>query len=64
MIHYGKTPSGELEIRITPEDVGELNSVLLSAGLMQRRTFQGLSSYIAAEFEKELTEYYCRHSEQ
>ena len=50
MIHYGKAPSGDLEIRVSPEDVGEVYEVLMSAGLMQRRVFYGLKSYIEENF--------------
>ena len=50
MIHYGKAPSGDLEIRVSPEDVGEVYEVLMSAGLMQRRVFYGLKKYIEANF--------------
>lgn len=51
MIHYGKAPSGDLEIRVSPEDVGEVYEVLMSAGLMQRRgEFHGLKKYIEENF--------------
>lgn len=51
MIHYGKAPSGDLEIRVSPEDVGGIYEVLQSAGLMQRRgEFHGLKKYIEANF--------------
>lgn len=39
MVHYGKNPEGELLIRVSPDDVGEVYEALQSAGLLQRRTF-------------------------
>lgn len=50
MIHYGKEPSGDLWIRVPAEDVGELYELLESAGLIQRRTFNGLKEYLRLEF--------------
>ena len=57
MIHYGKTPDGDLEIRVSAEDVGEVYGLLESAGLLQRRTFNGLKEYMRQEFAGELEEY-------
>ena len=50
MIHYGKEPSGDLNIRISADDIGEVYDALESAGLLQRRTFDGLKQYIGKEF--------------
>lgn len=52
MIHYGKAPSGDLEIRVSPDDVGGIYAVLQSAGLMQRRgEYNGLKEYIKENFD-------------
>jgi len=55
MIHYGKTPHGDLEIIASHEEIGELYSLMDSAGLLQRRTFDRLKEYIAIEFAEELS---------
>lgn len=57
MIHFGKVPSGDLEIRVSPDDVGEVLDMIQSAGLLQRRTFDKLKRYITTEYESELEEY-------
>lgn len=54
MIHYGKEPSGNLRIEVPAEEVGEVYKVLDSAGLLQRRTFDGMKRYIESEFKEEL----------
>ena len=36
MIHFGKEPSGDLSIRISPDEVGEIFDLLQTAGLLQR----------------------------
>ena len=54
MIHYGKTPDGDLEFRVSAEDVGEVFDLLGTAGLLQRRTFDDLKTYIKREFAAEL----------
>jgi len=64
MIHYGKEPSGDLSIRVSAEDVGEVFEVLQSAGLLQRRTFNGLQSYLKENFKEELQQYRRRMTEQ
>lgn len=52
MIHYGKAPSGDLEIRVSSDDVGGIYEVLQSAGLMQRRgEYNGLKEYIKENFD-------------
>ena len=60
MIHYGKTPQGDLEFMVSAEDIGEVYSLLDSAGLLQRRTFNGLKEYIRKEFSGELESYRLR----
>lgn len=54
MIHYGKNLDGELEIRVSEEDVAELWSAIDHAVLPQRRTFHGLKDYIEKQFGDEL----------
>lgn len=50
MIHYEKTPEGGLDLRVPAEEVGEVYSMLDSACLLQRRTFDGLKTFIKKEF--------------
>lgn len=64
MIHYGKEPSGDLSIRVSAEDVGEVFEVLRSAGLLQRRTFNGLQNYLRENFRAELQQYRSRMTAQ
>lgn len=64
MIHYGKTPQGDLELMISAENVGEVFSLLESASLLQRRTFDGLKEYIGREFQDELERYSRRMTAQ
>ena len=64
MIHFGKTPQGDLEIIASPDEVGELYGLFESAGLLQRRTFNGLKEYIGKEFADELVSYRRRMTAQ
>lgn len=64
MIHYGKEPSGDLSIRVSAEDVGEVFEVLQSAGLLQRRTFNDLQDYLTKNFKEELEQYRSRMTAQ
>ena len=64
MIHYGKEPSGDLDIRVSAEDVGEVFEVLQTAGLLQRRTFNGLQDYLKKNFQTELEQYRRRMTAQ
>ena len=64
MIHYGKEPSGDLSIRVSAEDVGEVFEVLQTAGLLQRRTFNGLQDYLKKNFQTELEQYRSRMTAQ
>ncbi len=57
MIHYGKEPSGDLEIRVSADDVGEVYSLLESAQLQQRRSFNALKEYISNNYTNELAQY-------
>ena len=64
MIHYGKEPSGDLDIKVSAEDVGEVFEVLQTAGLLQRRTFNGLQDYLTKNFQAELEQYRSRMTAQ
>ena len=64
MIHYGKEPSGDLDIKVSAEDVGEVYEVLQTAGLLQRRTFNGLQDYLKKNFQAELEQYRSRMTAQ
>jgi len=64
MIHYGKTPAGDLEIKVSSDDVGEVYDALESAGLLQRRTFNSLKDYIGKEFAAEMEQFRLRMTAQ
>jgi len=64
MVHYGKEPEGELLIRVSPDDVGEVYGLLESAGLLQRRVFDGLKGYIAENYRDELARHQRRMTAQ
>lgn len=64
MVHYGKEPEGELLIRVSPDDVGEVYGMLESAGLLQRRVFDGLKGYIAENYREELERHQRRMTAQ
>ena len=64
MIHFGKEPSGDLSIRVSAEDVGEVYEVLQTAELLQRRTFNGLKDYLTKNFADELEQYRRRMTAQ
>ena len=64
MIHFGKEPSGDLQICISPDEVGEIFDLLQTAGLLQRRTFDSLGTYIKKEFATELGQYRRRMFER
>ena len=64
MIHYGKTPDGDLDLRVSADDVGEIFGLLDSTGLLQRRTFDDLKTYIRKEFAGELEQYRRRMTAQ
>lgn len=55
MIHYGKTPQGELQLMLTGEDVAHLHTMITGTGLEQRRVFYGLKAYIEDEYKDQLT---------
>lgn len=64
MIYYEKMPDGDLNLRLSAEEVGEVYSMLDSAGLLQRRTFDGLKTYIKKNYADELEKYRRRMTAQ
>lgn len=60
MIQFGKETSGDLLIRVSPDEVGEIQDMVQSANLQQRRSFNPLKQYIAKEFAEELMAYRSR----
>lgn len=53
MLHFGKNPQGELEIRATVKDIGVIYRVLCSAGLPDRSSVYSLRTYIEENFTDE-----------
>jgi len=51
MIHFGKNPQGELELKATDGDVAEVYALICQADLRQRRTFYALKHYIEENFK-------------
>ena len=64
MIHFGKTPSGDLEIRVSADNVGEVHDMLYSSGLLPRRVLGDLQQYIEKEFAEELERHRRRMTAQ
>ena len=64
MIHYGKTPSGDLEIKVSADNVGEVHNMLYSSGLLPRRVLDGLQKYIEDNFADDLAAYQRRMTAQ
>lgn len=54
MIHYGKTPQGELQLILTGEDVAHLHTMITGEGLEQRRVFHGLKTYIEDNYKEQI----------
>lgn len=54
MIHYGKTPQGELQLMLTGEDIAHLHTMITSAGIEQRRVFYGLKTYIEDNYKPQI----------
>lgn len=50
MLHFGKTPQGELEMRLSDEEVGVLYRAIATAHLPERGTLHGLKTYLETEF--------------
>ena len=54
MLHYGKSPQGELEIRATAKDIGVIYRSLCNANLPDRGSVYALRTYIEENFSDEL----------
>ena len=54
MLHFGKTTSGELEIRATGTDVGVLYRAICSAALMESRELYKMKAMIEEEFPDDI----------
>lgn len=64
MIHYGKTPQGDLMIEVSADNVGQVHDMLYSSGLLPRRVFNGLQGYIEENFPEEIERYRRRMTAQ
>ena len=53
MLHYGKNPQGDLEIRATAKDIGVIYRALCNAGLPDRGSVFALRTYIEENFSHE-----------
>ena len=56
MLHFGKNPQGELEMRATGDDVLVIYRTICQAGLQERRTLHPVKAMIEREFETILKE--------
>ena len=56
MIHFGKNPQGELELRATEDDVLTIYRTICSAGLQERRALYPVKALIERDFETILKE--------
>ena len=55
MIHYGKNPKGELEIKATGRDIGVLYRAISAAHLPERGEIYAMKTYLEENFKGELT---------
>ena len=62
MIHYGKNPDGDLEIRVTGDDIPAMKRVIDAAPLEERRVFFNLKNYVEQEFKDALKKKGGRHA--
>jgi adenylate cyclase len=53
MLHYGKNPQEELEIRATAKDIGVLYRSLCNASLPDRGSVYALRTYIEENFSED-----------
>jgi hypothetical protein len=51
MLHFGKNPQGELELRATEDDVLTIYRTICQAGLQERRALYPVKALIEREFE-------------
>ncbi len=54
MLHFGKTPEGELNLIVDGKDVGVLYRAVCAAKLPERGMLYGLKKYIEENFEGEI----------
>ncbi len=54
MIHYGKNPKGELEIKVTGCDIGVLYRAICTAHLPERGEIYAMKTYIEEHCKAEL----------
>ena len=64
MIHYGKTPHGDLEIRLSADNVGEVYDMIRFSGRPAVRETDELLEYIEKEFSDELAQHRRRMTAQ
>lgn len=55
MIHFGKNPQGELEIRATEGDVATIYRAICSSCLQERRVLYPVKAMIEREFKNEIS---------
>ena len=51
MLHFGKNPQGELELRATDDDVLTIYRTICQAGLQERRALYPVKALIEREFK-------------
>ena len=56
MFNFGKTPQGELDIRVDGKDVGVLYRAISAASLPERGTLHDLKVYLEENFSEEIKE--------
>lgn len=54
MFHFGKTPEGELDIRVDGKDVGVLYRAVSAANLPERGRLHNLKTYLEENFADEI----------
>lgn len=54
MFHFGKTPEGELDIRVGGNDLGVLYRAVSAASLPDRGTLHDLKTYLEENFPDEI----------
>lgn len=54
MIHFGKTPQGELEIRAAGADIGVIYRAICSSALLERCYLYPMKEMIEREFVEEI----------
>lgn len=58
MLHFGRNPQGDLELRATDEHIGVLYRALCNAHLPDRGSVYALRTYIEENFSDELNKNY------